>query len=85
MRYAKVALLLAAALALVACSKLTLENYGKLKVGQGFSEVTAIIGEPARCDEALGVRKCQWGDAQQGVGAVFVADRALELHANNLK
>jgi hypothetical protein len=40
---------------------LTLANYNRLQVGQSYDEVRQIIGEPSRCDEALGVRSCQWG------------------------
>ena len=49
------------ALLLGACSKLTLAHYDQVKVGMAYEEVTALIGAPARCDEALGVRRCHWG------------------------
>lgn len=73
-------------LVLAACgSQLSLENYNKLKVGQSYDEVTKIIGEPARCDEIIGIRTCLWGDEQRGVNIGFVAGQVMVLSANNLK
>lgn len=73
------------ALALVGCSKLTMENYGKLKVGQSYEEVTALLGNPTRCDESLGIRQCIWGDENKGAKVGFAAGKALAFSANNLK
>lgn len=75
------------ALAAVACSKVNMENYARLKTGQSYDEVVAILGKPARCDELLGVRQCVWGDEKQGQGITvgFVASKALTMSANNLK
>ncbi len=74
------------ALLLSACgSQLSLENYNKLKVGQSFDEVKKVIGDPARCDELLGVRTCVWGDDKHGVNIGFVADKVMLLSATNLK
>lgn len=71
---------------LSACgSSLSLDNYSKLKVGQSYAEVKQIIGDPARCDEMLGVRTCVWGDDQRGISVNFVADKVLLLSAKNLK
>jgi len=71
--------------ALAACSKLNMENYQRLKVGQSYDEVVAIVGQPARCDELLGVRQCQWGDDNRNIRVGFVAGAALTLSAHNLK
>jgi len=73
-------------LVLGACgSQLSLENYNKLKVGQSYEEVKQVIGDPARCDELLGVRTCVWGDEQRGISVNFVAGQVLLLSARNLK
>lgn len=78
--------LLLAGLLLTACgSQLSLENYNKLKSGQSYDEVKKIVGEPARCDETLGVRSCVWGDEQRGISINFVAGQAVLLSARNLK
>lgn len=71
---------------LSACgSALNIENYNKLQTGQSYDEVKRIIGEPARCDEALGIRSCVWGDDQHGININFVAGKVLLLSARNLK
>lgn len=51
----RIALVLAAvALTAAGCSKLTPENYAKLKVGMSYNEVTAILGGPSSCDDTAG-------------------------------
>lgn len=71
---------------LAACgSKVSLENYNKLKVGQSYDEVKQILGDPARCDEALGVRTCVWGDEQRGISVNFAAGKVMLHTAKNLK
>ena len=67
------------------CGQVNMENYSRLKTGQGYDEVVAILGQPARCDEMLGVRQCVWGDDKQGITVGFVASKALTMSANNLK
>ncbi len=77
---------LVATLALTACiDRVNLENYNKLKVGQSYDEVKQIIGDPARCDEALGIRTCVWGDEKRGIDVNFVSNKVLLLTARNLK
>jgi hypothetical protein len=75
----------AAALLLGACSKLSLAHYDQVKVGMAYEEVTALIGEPARCDEALGVRRCHWGDEQRSADITFAGGKVLLATAKNLK
>lgn len=75
-----------ASLLLAACGqRISLENYNKLKVGQGYDEVKQVLGEPTRCDEALALRSCVWGDEQHGIQINFVAGKVLLLSAKNLK
>ena len=74
------------ALVLIACgSKISLDNYNKLKTGQSYAEVKQLLGEPARCDETLGIRTCTWGNEQQGISVNFVAGQVMLLSAHNLK
>ncbi|MBV8621378.1 MAG: hypothetical protein JOY84_21140 [Curvibacter sp.] len=78
----------AAALLLVslaACGpQLSLDNYNRLQVGQTFDEVKKIVGDPARCDETLGVRTCTWGDEQRGFKVNFALDKVVLMSATNL-
>ena len=85
MRPMKTLLAVLLVLGLAACSKLTMENYAKLKVGQSYEEITAIIGQPSRCDEAIGIRQCVWGDETKGIRIGFAAGKALAFNAVNLK
>lgn len=77
--------LLLTTLLLAACSKVNMENYNRLKTGQSYDEVVAILGQPARCDEIIGVRQCVWGDEQRGIKVGFVGSAALSMSANNLQ
>lgn len=76
---------LVALLAAACGDRINIENYGKLKAGQSYDEVRAILGDPARCDEALGVRSCQWGDEKRGISVNFLAGKVVLLSASNLK
>lgn len=71
---------------LSACGdKLSLENYSRIKVGQSYEEVRQIVGEPAHCDEVLGVRSCQWGNPSRGIRVNFAVDKVVLMSADNLK
>ena len=76
---------LAVALLLAACSKLNEENYSKLKVGMPYHEVRDILGEPARCDDALGLRNCRWGDDARWIRVGFVGERVAVTAGSNLR
>ena len=78
---AVVALLLIA----VGCSKLTLDNYAKLKVGMSYSEVTALFGSPASCDDMAGFRSCTWGDEKRHVSVRFAGDKVVLYSAENIQ
>lgn len=73
------------ALALLGCSKLTLENYNRIEPGMAYEEVTALLGKPAQCDDVMGVRNCRWGDETRAVNVSFVGGKVLLFSATNLK
>lgn len=56
------------------CSKVTRENYSKIKMGMAMDEVVAVIGEPDSCNGALGAKKCIWGDETKNITITFVGD-----------
>lgn len=76
--------LIGLALLLAACDRLTVENYGKIKTGMSYDEVTAIIGSPSKCSEALGIRICTWGDDRHSINVNFVGDKVVLTAADNL-
>lgn len=67
-------LVLCCAAVMIGCSKVTRENYDKIKTGMAMGEVTAIIGEPDACSGALGAKKCTWGDDAKHITIAFVGD-----------
>jgi len=72
-------------LAMLGCSKLTLENYSKINVGMQYDEVSRLIGPPDECDDVMGVRNCLWGDETRSVNVSFVAGKVLLFSSSNLK
>ena len=83
MKYKLPAIVLLALLA-AGCSKLTQENYDKLKTGMNYDEVTSILGKPDDCSESLGVKKCTWGNEQKHININFVADKMMLSNAKNI-
>jgi outer membrane protein assembly factor BamE (lipoprotein component of BamABCDE complex) len=78
-------ILAAVVLAAAGCSKLTAENYSKLKVGMTYPEVKAILGSPTSCDDTAAFRSCRWGDEKQHVTVRFVADQLVLHSAENIR
>lgn len=81
----RLAFVLLAGLALGACSKVTAENYARLKVGMDYKDVTAAIGNPASCSDTAGFKVCKWGDEKSGVTVRFAADKVVMHSADNIK
>jgi hypothetical protein len=81
-RFTAIALI---ALVMVGCSKLTAENYGKLKAGMSYQEVTGILGNPTGCDDLAGFKSCTWGDEKRSVKVQFVADKVMLFSAQNIR
>jgi hypothetical protein len=76
---------LALALLVTACSKVTAENYAKIKPGMAYPEVTAILGNPASCSDFAGFKACRWGDDKSNVTVRFVGDQVVLHSAENIK
>jgi hypothetical protein len=72
-------------LALLGCSKLTVENYDKITVGMKYEAVVKLIGEPDQCDDVMGVRSCRWGDENRSINVNFVGGKVLLFSSSNLK
>jgi hypothetical protein len=71
-------------LGLLACSKLTQENYNKITTGMTYDEVVAVLGTPAKCDDVMGVRSCKWGDETRSVNVSFLGGKVLLYASSNL-
>lgn len=72
-------------LLLAACSKLTLENYDRLRSGMSYEKVKEILGAPSQCSEVLGVKSCTWGDDKRYIKANFVGNQVLLFSAEGLR
>ncbi len=79
MKTIKMTALILGALLLTACSKVSLENYEKIKRGMPVAEVEAILGAPSSCDETLGVRNCLWGSEKSNISVTFAGDKVLNM------
>lgn len=81
----RIAALAALFLAMAACSRLTPENYDKLKVGMAYEEVKGILGAPARCTDLPGMKSCVWGDDKRSVTVNFLGEKAVLFSSENLR
>jgi len=71
-------------LIIAGCSKLTMGNYDKLKIGMAFNEVVGIIGSPGKCSDVMGVRNCEWGNEKKSINVTFAGDKVLFFTGNGL-
>lgn len=62
---------------LAGCTRVTRENYDKIKVGMDYQQVIEILGEADSCDSALGAKACIWGDDQKNIKVKFIADKVV--------
>lgn len=81
----RLAFVVALAALVAGCSKLTVENVEKLKVGMPFDDVVDIVGKPVSCDEAIGLRNCTWGDDHRSLQATFAAGKLVVTTSRNLR
>jgi len=69
---------------LVACSKVTNENYSKIKTGMAYPQIVQLLGEPARCDALLNAKTCTWGSKEKTINIQFVADKVVFFSSKGL-
>ena len=62
---------------LFGCSKVNRDNYEKIKVGMEYQQVISIIGEPQKCDAALGIKKCVWGNENRNITVSFIGNKVF--------
>ena len=77
-------LMMAVSLGLVACDRVTAENYNKLEVGMPYSEVVSILGDPTECTAVVNTKSCSWGKDEKYVNAKIVGDNVIFLTAKGL-
>jgi hypothetical protein len=67
-----------------ACSKVTQDNYEKIKVGMTYEEVIDILGKAQECNSAIGMTNCKWGSDKEFIKVKFVADKVVLFSAKGL-
>ena len=70
---------------LAGCSKVTAENYARIRMGMAYAEVAAILGNPASCTDTAGFKACRWGDEKSHVTVRFVGDTVVLHSAENVR
>ena len=81
----KLFLVPALCLLFTACSKVTAENYAKVKTGMEYKGVTGILGNPASCDDVVGFKSCKWGDEKRNITVRFAGDAVVMHSAENIR
>jgi hypothetical protein len=71
-------------LLIAGCSKLTMENYNKLKIGMAYNQVVDAIGSPDKCSDVMGVKNCEWGNESKSINVTFAGDKVLFYTSNGL-
>lgn len=66
------------------CSKLTQENFDKIKADMKYSEVVELLGDPSRCDTLLIAKSCIWGDEKKKIDIKFVANKVVLTSSSGL-
>ena len=78
-------ILLVLAVMLVGCSKLTMDNYARIKTGIEYREVVKLLGKPDSCSEALFVKSCIWGNEQKNITVNFLGDKVILSTSSNIR
>ena len=68
-----------------ACTKLTVENYDRLRMGMTYNEVKQLLGTPDKCSDVLALKSCTWGNEARYVQVNFVADQVVLFNSSNLR
>ena len=62
-----------------------MENYEKLEMGMEYSKVTALLGNPNSCTEAVVVKSCFWGNETQNIKVNLLNDLIVVISSTGLK
>jgi hypothetical protein len=80
-----VVVVLLVAITFAGCSKVSKENYDKLKLGMAYEQVVEILGKPDSCSEKLGTKTCRWGGEQKYISVAFIASKAVAFSRKGLE
>jgi hypothetical protein len=66
------------------CSKITQENYNKLKIGMEYNEVLKILGKPDHCESVLSMKNCIWEESSKSITIKIIADKVVFLSSHGI-
>lgn len=82
----KMTVLFALIMSVIACSRLNMENYERLKMGMEKDEVESIIGGASSCEESIGSESCLWGsESGTHIKINFVGGKAVLFSHDGLE
>ena len=71
-------------LGLAGCGKVNKQNYDQLKIGMGYAEVVALMGEPEQCDSLVAFKSCVWGKGSKTITIRLVGDKVILFESKGL-
>ena len=81
---ALITIMIFVSLIIFACSKVTQENYEKIKLGMSYEEVIDILGKAQECDSSIGMTNCRWESNGKYIKIQFIADKVVLFSAKGL-
>jgi len=69
---------------ILACSKVTQENYEKIKLGMSYEEVVDILGKAQESGSSIGMTNCRWESNEKYIKVQFIADKVVFFSAKGL-
>lgn len=75
---------LAPMLILLGCSKISQENYDKLKVGMDYDEVLKILGKPDNCESILNMKNCIWEESSKSITIKIAANKVVFISSHGI-
>ncbi len=69
---------------LLACSKVSLDNFKKIEIGMEYNNIVALLGEPDKCDMVLNAKSCLWVDGDKKIDIKFFADNVVLYSSTGL-
>lgn len=68
----------------IGCSKVTKENYNRLKMGMDYGEVVEILGKANECKDVIAIKNCMWGDEKKTIKVSFAGEKVILFSAQGL-
>ena len=66
------------------CSKITQENYNKLKIGMEYNEVLKILGKPDHCESVLSMKNCIWEESSKSITIKIAANKVVFMSSHGI-